>query len=110
MYRSLSLNEDQALKETVANRAASENPFAWRETLATEQRTPIPEITVTPTEGRSNPGIYTHLGLRGRVFEYICFSPCGIIPRILHQLGVFLSVVAMNGWGMMAGKETGGGG
>ncbi len=47
MYRSLSLSEDQALKETVANRAAAENPFAWRETLATDQRTPIPEITIT---------------------------------------------------------------
>ncbi len=47
MYRSLSLSEDQALKETVASRAASVNPHAWRETLATEQRTPIPEITVT---------------------------------------------------------------
>ncbi len=49
MYRSLTLNEDLALKETVASRfnpdgAAS---YAWRETLATEHRTPIPEITIT---------------------------------------------------------------
>lgn len=47
MYRSLSLTEDQALKETVAKRAASANPYAWRDILATDQRTPIPEITVT---------------------------------------------------------------
>ncbi|MFT6575971.1 MAG: ribonucleoside-diphosphate reductase alpha chain, partial [Akkermansiaceae bacterium] len=47
MYRSLSLSEDQALKETVANRAASVSAHAWRDILATDQRTPIPEITVT---------------------------------------------------------------
>jgi len=47
MYRSLSLSEDQALKDTVASRAANPNPYAWREILATELRTPIPEITVT---------------------------------------------------------------
>ncbi|MGB2455787.1 MAG: ATP cone domain-containing protein, partial [Akkermansiaceae bacterium] len=47
MYRSLSLSEDQALKETVANRAAASSPFAWREILATAERNPIPEITVT---------------------------------------------------------------
>ena len=47
MYRSLSLSEDQALKETVANRAAASTPFAWREILATAERNPIPEITVT---------------------------------------------------------------
>ncbi len=47
MYRSLTLNEDQALKETVANRAATASPFAWREILATAERNPIPEITVT---------------------------------------------------------------
>ncbi|MGB0326259.1 MAG: ribonucleoside-diphosphate reductase subunit alpha [Akkermansiaceae bacterium] len=47
MYRSLTLNEDQALKETVANRAAAATPFAWREILATAERSPIPEITVT---------------------------------------------------------------
>ncbi|MDA7901253.1 ATP cone domain-containing protein, partial [bacterium] len=47
MYRSLSLSEDQALKETVANRAAANTSFAWREILATAERNPIPEITVT---------------------------------------------------------------
>ena len=47
MYRSLSLSEDQALKETVANRAAASSPFAWREILATAERNPVPEITVT---------------------------------------------------------------
>jgi ribonucleoside-diphosphate reductase alpha chain len=47
MYRSLTLNEDQALKETVANRAATASPFAWRDILATAERNPIPEITVT---------------------------------------------------------------
>ncbi len=47
MYRSLSLSEDQALKETVANRAAASTSFAWREILATAERNPIPEITVT---------------------------------------------------------------
>ncbi|YCM46419.1 ribonucleoside-diphosphate reductase subunit alpha [Verrucomicrobiaceae bacterium 227] len=47
MYRSLTLAEDQALKETVANRASTISPYAWREILATDQRTPIPEITVT---------------------------------------------------------------
>ena len=47
MYRSLSLSEDQALKETVAKRAAASTPFAWREILATAERNPIPEITVT---------------------------------------------------------------
>jgi len=47
MYRSLSLAEDQALKDTVANRAASISPYAWREILATAERSPVPEITVT---------------------------------------------------------------
>ncbi|MDA9831239.1 ribonucleoside-diphosphate reductase subunit alpha [Akkermansiaceae bacterium] len=47
MYRSLSLNEDQALKETVASRAGTSTPFAWREILATAERNPVPEITVT---------------------------------------------------------------
>jgi len=47
MYRSLSLSEDQALKDTVASRAASTSLHAWRDILATDQRTPIPEITVT---------------------------------------------------------------
>jgi ribonucleoside-diphosphate reductase alpha chain len=54
MYRSLSLAEDQALKETVASRAGSQNPFAWREILATEQRAPIPEITVTRAGGEES--------------------------------------------------------
>ncbi len=47
MYRALTLAEDQALKETVASRASTTSQHAWREILATEQRTPIPEITVT---------------------------------------------------------------
>jgi ribonucleoside-diphosphate reductase alpha chain len=47
MYRSLTLAEDQALKETVASRATTTSQHAWREILATDQRTPIPEITVT---------------------------------------------------------------
>ena len=47
MYRSLTLNEDQALKETVANRATTVSPFAWRDILATAERNPVPEITVT---------------------------------------------------------------
>ncbi|MEN8783381.1 MAG: ribonucleoside-diphosphate reductase subunit alpha, partial [Akkermansiaceae bacterium] len=47
MYRSLSLSEDQALKETVASRAGTATPFAWREILATAERNPVPEITIT---------------------------------------------------------------
>ena len=47
MYRSLTLAEDQALKETVASRATTTSQHAWREILATDQSTPIPEITVT---------------------------------------------------------------
>ncbi|MGC6426283.1 MAG: ribonucleoside-diphosphate reductase subunit alpha [Akkermansiaceae bacterium] len=53
MYRSISLEEDTALKEVVSNRFSSQEPskFDWRETLATEQRTPVPEITVTNRGG-----------------------------------------------------------
>ena len=48
MYRSISLEEDIALKETVANRFADKSAaYAWREILNTAQRAPVPEITVT---------------------------------------------------------------
>ena len=48
MYRSITLEEDLALKETVATRFADKSSaFAWRETLDTSLRSPIPEIVVT---------------------------------------------------------------
>jgi len=48
MYRSITLEEDLALKETVANRFSEKSSaYAWRETLDTSERTPVPEIIVT---------------------------------------------------------------
>ena len=48
MYRSITLEEDLALKETVASRFADKSSaFAWRETLETSLRSPVPEIVVT---------------------------------------------------------------
>ena len=48
MYRSITLEEDLALKETVATRFADKSSaFAWRETLDTSLRSPVPEIVVT---------------------------------------------------------------
>jgi ribonucleoside-diphosphate reductase alpha chain len=49
MYRSITLEEDIALKETVSSRYANQNtvPYAWREILSSENRAPVPEITVT---------------------------------------------------------------
>ena len=45
MYRALTLEEDLALKDVVVNRRSL--PFAWRETLSSEFRAPVPEILVT---------------------------------------------------------------
>jgi ribonucleoside-diphosphate reductase alpha chain len=48
MYRSITLEEDLALKETVATRFADKSSaFAWRETLDASLRSPVPEIVVT---------------------------------------------------------------
>lgn len=49
MYRSITLEEDIALKETVSSRYANQDtvPYAWREILSSENRAPVPEITVT---------------------------------------------------------------
>ncbi|MDP0492233.1 MAG: ribonucleoside-diphosphate reductase subunit alpha [Verrucomicrobiota bacterium JB023] len=51
MYRSITLEEDLALKEVISNRFQNTNPdfkaYNWRETLPSDKRTPIPEITVT---------------------------------------------------------------
>ncbi|MGE9268895.1 MAG: ribonucleoside-diphosphate reductase subunit alpha [Verrucomicrobiales bacterium] len=51
MYRSISLEEDLALKEIVASRFKSgsqrESRYSWRDTLSSDQRTPIAEIIVT---------------------------------------------------------------
>ena len=48
MYRSITLEEDLALKETVANRFADKSSaYAWRDTLDTSLRAPVPEIVVT---------------------------------------------------------------
>ncbi len=48
MYRSITLEEDLALKETVATRFADKSSaYAWRETLDTSLRSPVPEIVVT---------------------------------------------------------------
>ena len=51
MYRSITLEENIALKEVISNRFQNTNedftPHNWRETLTSTDRTPIPEITVT---------------------------------------------------------------
>ncbi|MGJ8725969.1 MAG: ribonucleoside-diphosphate reductase subunit alpha [Roseibacillus sp.] len=51
MYRSITLEEDIALKEVISNRFHNTNeafqPHNWRETLLSADRTPVPEITVT---------------------------------------------------------------
>ena len=54
MYRSITLEEDLALKQVIADRrngADSNHRFSWRESISTEYRTPIPEIIVTRTSG-----------------------------------------------------------
>ena len=54
MYRSITLEEDIALKQVIANRHGNEascQRFNWRESLATEHRAPIPEIIVTRAAG-----------------------------------------------------------
>ncbi|NJM37868.1 MAG: ribonucleoside-diphosphate reductase subunit alpha [Akkermansiaceae bacterium] len=48
MYRSLNLNEDLALKQVVTDRfSLTDRGFAWRETLSTEKRAPVTDITIT---------------------------------------------------------------
>lgn len=50
MYRAITLEEDLALKQVIADRRGSGqagNRFSWRESLSSENRTPIPEIIVT---------------------------------------------------------------
>ncbi|HCQ39107.1 MAG TPA: ribonucleoside-diphosphate reductase subunit alpha, partial [Verrucomicrobiales bacterium] len=54
MYRSITLEEDIALKQVIANRHGDETScqrYNWRESLATEHRAPIPEIIVTRGAG-----------------------------------------------------------
>ena len=54
MYRSITLEEDIALKEVIANRHGDEascQRFNWRDSLETEHRAPIPEIIVTRAAG-----------------------------------------------------------
>ncbi|MCH2063050.1 MAG: ribonucleoside-diphosphate reductase subunit alpha [Roseibacillus sp.] len=54
MYRSITLEEDIALKQVIASRHGEEascQRFNWRESLATEHRAPIPEIIVTRGAG-----------------------------------------------------------
>ncbi|MFP6864834.1 MAG: ATP cone domain-containing protein, partial [Roseibacillus sp.] len=54
MYRPITLEADIALKKVIANRHsedASCQRYNWRESLATEHRTPIPEIIVTRATG-----------------------------------------------------------
>ncbi|MBK1833039.1 ribonucleoside-diphosphate reductase subunit alpha [Roseibacillus ishigakijimensis] len=51
MYRSITLEEDIALKEVISNRFQNTNSdfrsYSWRETLPSSERTPVPQITVT---------------------------------------------------------------
>ena len=51
MYRSITLEEDTALKEVISNRYQNTNAdfqtYNWRETLPSSERTPVPEITIT---------------------------------------------------------------
>ncbi len=53
MYRPITLEEDLALKQVIATRHSdgSHLRYNWCESLATEYRTPIPEITVTRPTG-----------------------------------------------------------
>jgi ribonucleoside-diphosphate reductase alpha chain len=54
MYRPITLEADIALKKVIANRHsedASCQRYNWRESLATEHRTPIPGIIVTRATG-----------------------------------------------------------
>jgi ribonucleoside-diphosphate reductase alpha chain len=54
MYRPITLQEDIALKQVIANRHgadASCERYNWRESLATEYSNPIPEIIVTRPSG-----------------------------------------------------------
>lgn len=54
MYRPITLEEDIALKQVIASRHnddASCLRYNWRESLATEYRSPIPEIIVTRASG-----------------------------------------------------------
>ncbi|MFP6879843.1 MAG: ribonucleoside-diphosphate reductase subunit alpha [Roseibacillus sp.] len=54
MYRPITLEADIALKKVIADRHsedASCQRYNWRESLATEHRTPIPEIIVTRATG-----------------------------------------------------------
>jgi len=54
MYRSITLEEDIALKQVIASRHGDEascQRFNWRESLTTEHRAPIPEIIVTRGAG-----------------------------------------------------------
>ena len=54
MYRSITLEEDTALKQVIANRHGDETScrrYNWRESLASEHRAPIPEIIVTRGAG-----------------------------------------------------------
>ena len=54
MYRSITLEEDIALKQVIANRHGDETScqrYNWRESLASEHRAPIPEIIVTRGAG-----------------------------------------------------------
>ena len=54
MYRSITLEEDIALKQVIANRHGDEascQRFNWRDSLETEHRAPIPEIIVTRAAG-----------------------------------------------------------
>ncbi|MDP7655889.1 MAG: ATP cone domain-containing protein, partial [Roseibacillus sp.] len=54
MYRSITLEEDIALKQVIASRHGDEascQRFNWRDSLETEHRAPIPEIIVTRAAG-----------------------------------------------------------
>ena len=54
MYRPITLEADIALKKVIANRHsedASCQRYNWRESLATEHRTPIPGIIVIRATG-----------------------------------------------------------
>lgn len=56
MYRSITLEEDIALKQVIANRHGDETScqrYNWRESLASEHRAPIPEIIVTRGAGEA---------------------------------------------------------
>ena len=100
MYRPITLQEDIALKQVIANRHgadASCERYNWRESLATEYSNPIPEIIVTRPSGERQFLLADVADTIGEALTALILSRSELEERIYNDENrSFVTAVAFN--------------